>query len=798
MSWAGDETVLWSEDFSSFAKDAVPTGGTYQYACTDGGGTTKIYTENTAGGTSPELLVAKSNGTFTATISDLKECTGVCTLKFITNQTNLKPSVKSNTSTGQGTADAKEVKGSTQSKKTSTYTITLADNATDIIITFTQTSSSNARLDDIVLTYTAESSIATPTFSVAEGAYTSTQNVEISCTSEGVAIFYTTDGTTPSEASQLYSTPIVVSETTTIKAIAINGEDKSNVATATYSIYPVLHAGTEADPYTVADARNAIDANTGLTDVYVAGIVCEGGSELSSGSMNYWISDDGTDTDKFEVYKGKGIDGADFTATSDVKVGDEVVVKGTIKKFGTTYEFNSGNQLISIEHSTAPAIIASTTTLSGFSYGLGNGPSATQSFTLSGENLTNDITLDVEGDYEVSLTADAGFGSAIAFPKDAVTNQTVYVRLKAGLAVSSYNGIIKLESVGAISKTISLEGNVTAPYNSWDLSKDQTATATEEAMTWTSAYASMGVAKGSATTKTNNYYPGTEGKTYTSTRFYTNSVLTITPAAGYYITNVVFTATSASYANALSNSSWTNATTSVDGSTVTVTPANGAAAFSATIGGTCGFTEVKVYYTTSINATVGAAGYATLYYSGCNLLVPAGMEAYTYTVTDKLEESWVYEVGDVIPAGTAVVLKAPAGVYSFDITNAEGDVDPNNMLKGTDAAETTTGGTYFYALTLNGESDPASVGFYWMAANGAAFENGAHKAYLALPKTFADYAGATVKSFYLLNEDTTTGMEEVSASKIQVSSAPLFNLAGQRVNKAQKGIFIVNGKKVVR
>jgi len=73
--------------------------------------------------------------------------------------------------------------------------------------------------------------------------------------------------------------------------------------------------------------------------------------------------------------------------------------------------------------------------------------------------------------------------------------------------------------------------------------------------------------------------------------------LTIASKTGYKITSVVFTATSANYATALSGSSWTNASAEVNTTTVTVTPTNGTQPMTATIGGTCGFTSVVVYYT---------------------------------------------------------------------------------------------------------------------------------------------------------------------------------------------------------
>ena len=191
---------------------------------------------------------------------------------------------------------------------------------------------------------------ATPTFSPAAGTYTSAQNVVISTTTEDATIYYTTDGTTPTTNSNVYSSAISVSANSTIKAMAVKATyDNSDIATANYTIVNIVHAGTEQDPYTVADARNAIDANYGIENVYVTGIVCTGGSNLSNGKMNYWISDDGTQTDKLEAYKGKNLNDENFTATTDVKVGDVVIIYGNLTKYNTTYEFAEGNYLTSLK-----------------------------------------------------------------------------------------------------------------------------------------------------------------------------------------------------------------------------------------------------------------------------------------------------------------------------------------------------------------------------------------------------------------------------------------------------------------
>jgi hypothetical protein len=78
---------------------------------------------------------------------------------------------------------------------------------------------------------------ATPTFSVAAGTYSSTQSVTLTCSTAGSAIYYTTNGTTPTGLSTLYTSPISVSVTETLKAIAgALGYTFSAVASASYTI----------------------------------------------------------------------------------------------------------------------------------------------------------------------------------------------------------------------------------------------------------------------------------------------------------------------------------------------------------------------------------------------------------------------------------------------------------------------------------------------------------------------------------------------------------------------------------
>ena len=206
--------------------------------------------------------------------------------------------------------------------------------------------------------------------------------------------------------------------------------------------------------------------------------------------------------------------------------------------------------------------------------------------------------------------------------------------------------------------------------------------------------------------------------------------------------------------------------------------------------GTTKWTE-PTYFTTDINVSVSAAGYATLYCGDKNLVVPDGVEASAVTVEGRsITKSQVYAPGDIIPQGTGVLLQAQEGEYVFGVTSEEGTAPTANMLRGSDVAEETTGGDIYYMLSLNAKSEPGSVGFYYGAEGGAAFINGAHKAYLALPAKQA--AGARYVWF------EATGISGIETAENYATD--VYTVTGVHVNRLSdlsKGIYIVGGKKVI-
>ena len=153
-----------------------------------------------------------------------------------------------------------------------------------------------------------------------------------------------------------------------------------------------------------------------------------------------------------------------------------------------------------------------------------------------------------------------------------------------------------------------------------------------------------------------------------------------------------------------------------------------------------------------------------------------------------LKLSKKYVSGDVLPKDMAVVLEADEGSYTFWMTEKQGEKDEKNVLKGTDDKCQTTGGTIYYGFS-NGKK---GVGFYWRKADGGAFENGAHKAYIA----YTPSSTAQAKSYLVF--DTATGVHLTALQESEMEDEPTYNLAGQRVGKDYKGIVIIRGKKYLR
>ena len=120
--------------------------------------------------------------------------------------------------------------------------------------------------------YTITPTAATPTFSPAAGTYSTAQTVTISDATAGAAIYYTTNGTTPTTSSTKYLRPITVTATETLEAIAVaSGYTNSAAGTAAYTITPTAATPTfspAAGTYATAQTVTITDATAGAAIYY--------------------------------------------------------------------------------------------------------------------------------------------------------------------------------------------------------------------------------------------------------------------------------------------------------------------------------------------------------------------------------------------------------------------------------------------------------------------------------------------------------------------------------------------------
>ena len=107
------------------------------------------------------------------------------------------------------------------------------------------------------------------------------------------------------------------------------------------------------------------------------------------------------------------------------------------------------------------SLSASPTSLQGFTYPEGNGPSAYQTVALVGANLDANVTVSAPADYEVCLTENGTYASSLSIaPTSGNVQKMVYVRLKAGLAQGNYNNESLTFTSGSATQTVTLSGTV--------------------------------------------------------------------------------------------------------------------------------------------------------------------------------------------------------------------------------------------------------------------------------------------------------------------------------------------------
>ena len=176
----------------------------------------------------------------------------------------------------------------------------------------------------------------------------------------------------------------------------------------------------------------------------------------------------------------------------------------------------------------------------------------------------------------------------------------------------------------------------------------------------------------------------------------------------------------------------------------------------------------------TLPVTISSAGYATLF-SPVALTIPTGVTAYVATEKDESTLLLTSIDDNIIPANVGVVLKGEEGKYEFAVTSDAGT-----------ASSVLTGGVATIAK-------PETAYYLSNGASGIGFYKGGSATTLAGFKAYYAGTGGAVKTFVF---DSTDGIDEIADAKA-VANTAIYNLAGQRVEKTQRGIYIIGGKKVV-
>ena len=138
--------------------------------------------------------------------------------------------------------------------------------------------------------------------------------------------------------------------------------------------------------------------------------------------------------------------------------------------------------------------------------------------------------------------------------------------------------------------------------------------------------------------------------------------------------------------------------------------------------------------------------------------------------------------GSVLAAETPVVLSGDEGVYTFTVSNSEGTSPARNILSGTILPETVEADSYYALGNFDG------FGFYLSSVTTIP----AKKAYL-LASYIPSSEPSAAKS-YLLGLEDVTAIDDV---EVEEDEKVYYDLAGRKVLKPTKGVYIVNGKKIL-
>ena len=643
------------------------------------------------------------------------------------------------------------------------------------------TSNAQVRPTGITITYETSGSVtptcATPTFSVADGtAVVSGTTVELSTTTDGATIYYTTDGTNPTTSSSEYTGAINIDADMTIKAIAVkDGNDDSNVASASYTIIAVTDGVFDFSLGYDYGASIAHNSQVSTATTFTAGNI------TLTTSGNFAVYDNNT---TFRLYSN-----ASFTlAAPDGYVITEIAFEGIQNLLNVTV--NTGEITGNATAATWTGKSQSVTV----TCGAGN-PFYTKITVLYEQKTGNEIA-----DASIDATnITVGQGTATI-----TTNPT-------GLIVSyasDATGVATVDAAGVVTPVAAGTANITATwdeqtvggktYDAGSKTFEVNVYAFEdgvfdfEHLDYGQVYVTDGYASSDFSATAGNVELLVDGryrfwnadktlrlyKAGTADGIdYDNASLILAAPAGYFITAIDFGVNAEALVpdeGSITSNTWT-------GIANTVTFTHDGTSSSVNI------KKITVTYTNTYTRTVTSGNYGTL----CLPYDATVAGATLYSIADKDASSiTVTEAGTTAAAGVPYIFKAT----------------------GDELVATYTGATYTAAGTANGlHGTYSDIDF----ADVAGYSDGDY--YVVLPSKIQAASSKSgvdaFRAYIVLDEITSSpgvkgirlgfdGTEEATAiteltEKTEATEGVIYNLHGQRVNNLQRGINIVGGRKVL-
>lgn len=715
----------------------------------------------------------------------------------------------------------------------SNETVATVENGTVTVLTVGETTikasfagDDNYKKAEVSYTLTVQDSRVAPGFSfsasTAEALLGETFDAPTFSNPNNVDVTFESTEPTVATIAQDGTVTILAAGTTTIKATSeANATYTAGEASYTLTVTDPNAPGTENNPYTVAEAKANTPSSGTSANVYIRGIVSAFYKDdiMSDGSnYRYYISDDGTTDNQLIVYKGKGLNNESFTSADDLQIGDEVVIFGGLTTYNNAPEVASGNYLVSWNRPvvTTPSISVTPATVNV------NADEHDGTLDLAYANLTiSDMT-------DFGIQYYDGEGEELSQAPEWIDVEVAEQdpQIGEGYVVSYVIGANDGEARTAYFKVYAMDDETNLVYSNL-----VTVSQAEYVPTTTYTLAT--------TLVPGKHYviaSGTDGEVYAMGKMKStnreavvvtveNNVIALTGEEGAYEfliqgpdKNDNYTiydestqspgylyAAGGTGSNHLkvqatkdSNAEWSISIDSFDGEATIKAKMNGDAKDRNLMRFNNGSSKLFSCYnsgqqpiylfekvgeaTPTETIHVTDAKYATYCSNNALDFDGTGLTAYIAKMDETDGTTVEFTPVTKVPAYEGVLLKAEnAGDVTVNATSNADDVTGNVFIGVTEQKKIDEDGIF---VLLNGNK---GVGFYKTTK---AFTVGANTAYLP-----ALAGGAEGARSFIGFDNMVTAIEGIAAEKMP--SGEVYNLQGQRMVAPQKGLYIVNGKKVV-